>query len=241
MDNTREQVIDKIKKLLSLSGNNPSEKEATAAALKAQALIARYNIEEFELSEEGDKPISIMSGVGQHKSWRIYLAQTIADNFRCKMYLSSSTASYRSWSGRKCTRTESQDVVFFGYSMDAEAAKLTYESLYKIGNRLANREANRARKEYGYADGVYNSFANGFVRGVREELEVQAQALMIVVPPQVKDAYEDMTSGWGTSKIRSPRSRYFAYDASGAGRSAGRDAVREGRLVRGDQHALAGC
>ena len=43
-DEKIERVLEKVKKLLALAGNNPSEAEAQAAALRAQELIARYNL-----------------------------------------------------------------------------------------------------------------------------------------------------------------------------------------------------
>lgn len=39
------KIADKIQKLLSLAGNNPSQEEAQAALLKAQKLMAQYNID----------------------------------------------------------------------------------------------------------------------------------------------------------------------------------------------------
>ena len=41
---TTEKIMEKIKKLLALANNNPSEDEAMAAALKAQEMMAKYNI-----------------------------------------------------------------------------------------------------------------------------------------------------------------------------------------------------
>lgn len=49
MENT-EKIINKIKKVLELSKNNPSEKEAQAAALKAQKLMVEYHISMEEVS-----------------------------------------------------------------------------------------------------------------------------------------------------------------------------------------------
>lgn len=47
MDNTIDKtktIIDKIQKLLNLSENNPNSSEAESAMLKAQALMAEYNV-----------------------------------------------------------------------------------------------------------------------------------------------------------------------------------------------------
>lgn len=49
------QIADKIQKLLALAGNNPSQEEAQAALLKAQALMAKYNLKESDISTDGNK------------------------------------------------------------------------------------------------------------------------------------------------------------------------------------------
>ena len=53
----QEKIIDKIRKVLELSKNNPSEEEAQAAALKAQKLMAEYHIsiKEIETEVEGGR------------------------------------------------------------------------------------------------------------------------------------------------------------------------------------------
>ena len=48
----KKQIIEKIKKIMALSENNPNQNEAIAAALKAQKLMAKFHIEESELGEE---------------------------------------------------------------------------------------------------------------------------------------------------------------------------------------------
>ena len=43
------KIADKIQKLLSLAGNNPSQEEAQAALMKAQKLMADYNVSMSDL------------------------------------------------------------------------------------------------------------------------------------------------------------------------------------------------
>ena len=40
-----ERILEKIRRALALAGDNPNEHEALAAALKAQELMAKYNID----------------------------------------------------------------------------------------------------------------------------------------------------------------------------------------------------
>lgn len=44
-----EKIVAKIQKLFALAGNNPSEQEAASALLKAQALLAKYNLSQADV------------------------------------------------------------------------------------------------------------------------------------------------------------------------------------------------
>ena len=229
---SRENTIEKIKKLLDLATNNPSEEEATAAALMAQRLIAKHDVQDDELLEKAPENISELESTNWHGNpWAVSLGHAIADNFRCQLYLRAS--GYKRWSGH-VTKTDER-VVFMGYETDAEAATATFDRLYEIGNRLAASEARKARKKYGTAAGVKNSFLLGFVSGIRSELEKQATALMIVTPKEVSDYAAEATAGMRGFKSR-VRNAYEG-DAFGRGQEAGRDAMRGGRLA--GQRALA--
>lgn len=148
----------------------------------------------------------------------------MADNFRCMCYMH--------WTRHRSREVEKQQV-FVGYELDARAASMTYEKLAEVGEGLARDECSRYRRLHGSARGVRNSFLSGYVSGVRAELEKQCQALMLVCPKAVVDYYDALDLGKG-------RSRRFARvaDASEAGKAAGRDAVRAGRIGSPDAHLL---
>ena len=224
---SRIKTIDKIKKLLALASDKGNENEACAAALKAQKLIADYDIQDHELADEITEPISVESEVGQHKNWRFRLAVVVARNFRCKVYFSSE--GYKcSWTGR--VRTTKKNIVFFGYPVDANAARLTFEHLYRMGNRIATKGV----KSSCYGD-TFNSIALGFVAGVADEMDKQCQALMLVIPKEVNDAYSNMEMG------RAKNMGCTGYQGSGfnSGRTAGQEAVRSSRLNSGSQFLTA--
>lgn len=106
-----EKLIEKITNLLDLAGNNPSENEALAAALKAQELMAKYHIELADLGHRQDEIVEepcIAKSSGVSK-WKMTLACILAENFCCKTFLSA---------GR---------VVFYGYQQDARIAKEVFE------------------------------------------------------------------------------------------------------------------
>lgn len=227
-------IVERIKKLLALAKDNPNAAEATAAALKAQKLIADNDVSKAELHEDEPEVITEVTSESNLKGnpWARQLASAIADNFRCRLYIHvDGTRSY--WTGRM-SKTEEQ-IVFMGYETDATAAQVTFDRLYEIGNRLAGKEVRKARKERGTADGVKNSFLVGFVRGIRDELEKQSVALVLVRPKAVDDYAEERTKdfGYSRSSVRNTHSS-SAYDS---GRAAGRDSVRSARLS--GQKALA--
>lgn len=221
----RKNIIDRIKSLFERTTENGcTEAEAIAAALAAQRLIARYDVTDAELSERRtDEPVVEVYSVKVSRNWAAELASVIARSFRCK--------TYRHREG--CRGEKMKNFVFMGCETDATAARVAFDHLYCIGNKLANEEARRQREVFGgYSSrGIRTSFCAGFARGVGDELEKQSVALMVVTPQRVEDAFEERTAGWGTWTARTTLTDPEAY---GNGRQAGRDAARarsiEGKL-----------
>lgn len=177
-----EQVIEKIKKCLALANNNPSEAEAQAALLQAQKLMAKYNVQ-VEMTEE--EVLSYSQEMCVHRydaAYRKPLAHVIADNFRCKYFLQGSR------------------IVFFGRDTDARIAKEAFEYAYEFAMKEGNKLENKAYAEYGSARGVHSSYTAGFIAGLKQALEAQCTALMIVTPQDVKDEFADMSKNWGTAR-----------------------------------------
>lgn len=218
MSNDREKIVSRIIKLLELAEDRgATEAEATAAALAAQRLIAQYDVEQFEIHSVQDEPIEEVLSNSSPRRWRWHLARVVAPAFRCKHYQSTK------WISEAC-RYEKK-MVFFGYKTDATAAAITFNTLYKIGNRLASRFSRGA--EYG----SYNAYVVGFVEGINLELEKQTEALMIVVPPKVNEAFE---SEYGNLKrartALSVADGEAAYAAYQNGIAEGRSAVQSHRF-----------
>lgn len=213
MSENKKEIIEKVKKILALAANNPNQNEAIAAALKAQELMAKFNIQEVEIGEEvtEDKIDSLQAVVtGKAQKWRLSLAIVIAKNFRCKVYL------------------DGQDVTFYGYNNDASIAKEVFLTMYAIGVKLSNKEKREARKESGTAKGVRNTFCLGFVNGIKSELEKQCTALMIVTPKEVEETYkEKFQHGKTRSASLTVSSDKKIYNK---GFQAGREAIQGNRI-----------
>lgn len=209
----KEKMIEVVKKLMALSQNNPSQEEAVAAALKAQELMAKYDISEIETLEKVDKNISEVEVVFRarsshdNKAWKIPLSLIIAPNFKCEVYKQGKAA-----------------VVFYGYKQDALVAKEVMMSLYEIGNKLACTEYDRVKALTGTAKGVYNSFILGYLQGIREALAEQCTALLIVTPKEVKKGFKEKcdSAGFTTSKT-AISNKSFNGESYGIGKKAGKD------------------
>lgn len=186
-----EKILNKIKNLLDLANNNPNENEAIAAALKAQELMAKYNIEMDQLDNKEEtreivKEVYRQSDKHEMKKWKVGLARIIANNFRCQMYL-----------------INAKDVVFYGFREDAKIALQVFTFLYEVGNKFAVRYYNKCKKEGMETRGVMNTYLIGFRDGVAEVLEKQCTALMIVTPKEVTESFNIMTSGADWKKCSS--------------------------------------
>lgn len=184
-----EKMVEKIRKTLALAKDNPSMEEGLAAALKAQKLMHKYNIHEEEVSlEEIKDEISSIFTQQKHdshlKAWRKQLAVLVANNFRCKCYMSG------------------KDVVFRGYTNDAQIALEVYLTLYKVGDKLARQSRKDEKESTGSSSGkgLYNSFIVGFLAGLKEGFNEQCTALTIVVPKEVEEEFEGFSANFKEGK-----------------------------------------
>lgn len=211
---TEDKILNKIRNLFALAGNNPSEHEAAAAALKAQELMAKYHIDMAQV--DGIDKIEFFNAVYKNsdkhemKKWKLMLAPIIAKNFCCKVYASG------------------KSIVFFGYKKDAEIAREVFGFLYSAGNKGAVRCYNSCRKDGKSTKGVMNTYLMGFADGIRKEFEKQCTALMVITPKEVETEYATMSADWKSKKCTvKVGSDYAAYSQ---GVADGKDAIRSKRL-----------
>lgn len=175
MDN---KIVEKVQKLLNLAGNNPNENEAKAALLKAQKLMAEYNISMSGLAEEPGARYELVTTKVTSRTIRNKLANVIGDSFACKVIIIGGKLS------------------FFGYSMNAKAAASAFEFAYKSmerGGRKACKEVGLDASASGGSQ-VYNSYFSGFVCGIKEALDAQSVALAIVIQQDVKEEFSNRFS-----------------------------------------------
>lgn len=229
MNNDREKIIERIKKLMAVAEDRgATEHEAAAAALAAQRLIAQYDVEQWEIHTAKEEPIGEVYANDAPRRWRWSLAHVIAPAFRCKYH----ETRKRVW--HKTRWRNDHLITFYGYKTDATAAAMTFNSLYKIGNRLASRYSRGA--DYG----TYNAYVTGFVAGIQSELEKQTEALMIIVPPKVNEKYEvDFSSLREVDTTLKLGCGWDAYNAETQGFMDGRDTVRSHRIEEPETEFVA--
>lgn len=216
-----EKIITKIKNLLDLANNNPNENEALAASLKAQELLAKYNIEMADVEDTDFFEREIVEqeadlGKNQSKKWKAILASVIANNFYCKVF----------------TQDKGKHIFFYGYHEDVKVATEVFETLFSVGNKLARKKYYEYRKAGKSTKGIMNAYLYGFVEGIKEALEKQSTALMVVTPKEVNEAFAEKTSGPQWKKSTS--SLKISTDAAvrKAGKVDGRQAVAA-RSIKG--------
>lgn len=183
---TKEEMLEKIKKLLALgdASKNNSEEEAQSAMLMAQKLMAKYDISAEEVIGN-EEEISYSHETCEHKwdyAYRIPLAQVLAKNFRCMLYL------------------RGKSIVFMGHSSDAKVCKATFEFAYQFIMRKGNALYNKRYALGEVTKGVFNSYARGFIAGLQEAFDAQCQALAIITPQDVIDEFKNMSKGWNTKR-----------------------------------------
>ncbi len=211
--NNQEQVIEKIKKLLALSEKNSNDNEAKAAALKAQKLMNQYDISIDTIGTAPEETIDYDTlYVGNGKSWKYALANIISTNFKCKNF----------WVGSKT-------VAFYGYKQNTEVSKITFNWLFKMIHRLADREVHR-----GYAKGIdvsniYKSYVSGFLTGLKTSLEAQSKALLIITPTKVTDSYQEFSKDFKT-RNKSIKVNSINEDSYKAGVEDGRNCMGKREL-----------
>ena len=209
------EVLEKVKKLLALSdkSKNTSEAEAEAALLKAHELMAKYAITMDEVAEEKVTYAHEVCESKWNMGFRKPLAVIIAQNFRCETYLLGNGGS----------------VVFFGHATDARIAKEVFEYTYQFAMRQGTRIYNKHYQMNKPTRGVFNSYVRGFLAGLKAKLEEQSAALMVVTPPDVKEAFKNMTKDFKHSSA-GIRKGYLDYDAYAQGVHDGKTVMNGRRL-----------
>jgi len=149
--------------------------------LKAQELMAKYGIQ--DAGEENDiKYITLTCKHTGNRSFRKMLACIIAENFRVKCFLRNG------------------QIAFFGREDDVLVARQTFEYTYVFIGRESGRIYRQVKEDHQNGRGVVNSYASGFCCGLKEKLDSQSVALMVVTPSDVEQKYEELSRDFRRAK-----------------------------------------
>lgn len=175
-------IISKIERLLALAGNNPSEAEAHVAMLKAQKLMAEYNL---DMAQFQDKPQEKKEAVteyfkGYHNTgWAISLAKVICDNFRCNIL-----------------RASGYGLVFVGLKEDVAICKAVFTFASNTLDKNMMKLRRQYRKQGLPTDGISGDYAAGFIAGLKakykEQVEENNWGLVLVKDALVEQKTQDI-------------------------------------------------
>lgn len=206
---TKQQIVDKVKKLLSLSNGTNFEKEAVTAMNMARDLLAKYNmtIEDISVKTAAEEnPIKAMS-YGADGAWQGSLAVVIADYCSCGAF-----------------HIKGGGLMFIGMPYEIDICLYTYEIVYKQIEKMMKkkrRELRKEREETGRSrvdrrDSSY--YTRGYAKGIidyliqslksRKEYE-SSMSLVVVRNKKIDDFMNSLTR---LNKVSRPASVRGYYD-----------------------------
>lgn len=196
MTQANQEILNKIKRLLSLAEDGGRDEESQTALLMAQKLMLKHKISQQELAK-GPKQEIVLKSLSIYKRlywWEKVLATIIADNFRCLFYIQSNRLPYQATIQRK--------IVLMGYPEDVELASemfyLAAQSMKYYAKRhldqTSSKQTAQKRKSYylGFLDGLKDKFDSQRQAMSQESAQY---ALMIQTPQAVQDRFNREITG----------------------------------------------
>lgn len=171
------QIIDKIEKLLRLSTSS-NVNEAMIAMKKARSLMLKYHIDEIRLNSDIEIKEKVLIEEQSIKfAWESFIYAIICKNMRCTIYLNGT-----------------KQVIIIGYKSDINAVKIMSNFVVDACIQGLRTERQNISKEKYSTQGLANIYRIGFLNGLQQAFEEQNQnkeyALMIIIPPKVKQEDE---------------------------------------------------
>lgn len=134
----REKIVARVRKLLALAGNNPNEHEAAAAADRAQAMLAEYNLTLAEVQKSEGAPDEKFEFDATLKTtsrpWRRQLATMVAMMYFSKYFY---TFHYEYTKKRACGYIRYDLHNFVGARHNLVVARMIFDYLHETIIRLA--------------------------------------------------------------------------------------------------------
>lgn len=223
---TKKEAIEKIKKCLALSASS-SENEAETALRQAQALMAKFGVDEADMLAAGVSEAYAKAGaLRQPANWESRLAGRVADAFGCNIIFKGGMNASK-WT-------------FIGCGASPEIATYAFEVLFRQVKRQRTEHIKTALKRCKTVTKTRRAdlFCEGWVQSVAgkinsfagsEEQDAQIDAYMQLTYPSLVDM---KTRNRNKSANLSDRD----YNDFAAGRNNGQNAELN-RGVDGSQSA----
>ena len=206
-----EKIINKIKNLMELAQDNPSDEEGQTALLMAQRLMLKHDVSlsQVELHQTEDKFETgevIVKSASVLRWWEKDMSVVISSNFRC----------YVVQERNRITKTSY--IMLFGEKKDAEMAAKVYDAAlmylrYRISRLPDNSPAYK------------NSYIRGFILSLGKRFEKQVEEYGLMVLPK-KEVLKDLHNRFkNLGKAKTSRLNHdFDREAFETGQSHGENA-----------------
>jgi len=188
-------IVEKIKKLLSLGGSS-NENESKLAMKKAQSLLAKYKLDMSDIDKKESTNIKYeFTNISSTRStWRLMVADLIADNFACYTVLNRN--------GRKTL------IAFLGEKDDVEICKITFEyALDCVKSNLRKLQYKHWKEFHNNNNkGMTTDYTMGFYSGLKQMFDLQKEqnqewGLVLQKSENVTNEYDKLTSTKSTKAI----------------------------------------
>ena len=153
----KEKIIDKIRKLLELSKNNPNKEEAILALTKARELMFKHNVDMENIKKDDTNYFEKIVQLKKWKNWILFFLMYLNDAF-------GTFSLYNEYTKR---------VYFYSEKEKVLGVSEIFDFLFEVADYLAMKEYRNYLKEYGTGKGIYLSYILGFINGVNNALEKQ--------------------------------------------------------------------
>lgn len=196
-----EDVLRKVKGLLTTANENMNEQEAQTAFALAQKLMVKHNISASDITYEKDSVED--QRITEHKTLHWHekiVANMIAKNFRVKSYLEAKRVNGRT----------QKAVKFFGLKEDVQLAtemyKLALDVLGFYTKLYVDLYWGRRKRDSRITSQVKNSYMRGFITALEEVMNIQRKeleneyGLIVITPVVVEEAFNEKQQSF--TKVR---------------------------------------
>ena len=178
---SEDKLINRIRALMRLAGNNPNENEAASAMAKATALMQEHNIQLADEVDAGVRQIKIVAGGyrdGMREEYKL-LASIIAKLFHCKF--SYQTKDESLW--RMAGEETAVDVATETYVWVVSQIEVFYkDTLRQFQGSLTKKERADLRASF------KGACAQRVTYRVRQIIGANSRALVLVTEDQIDEA-----------------------------------------------------